>query len=197
MAPGEAAIPWSFLLSFAKKWDGEFSNDRIPRDTPYVDELKRFSPTREGVKLFLEAYGGDATSFELEAVIQYSQNALVSEIREQGKLGSAWMDDRTFASYHQDSIIALVATSDTIAAASIPEESPVGGDISCALSVENAPHASEHMVSPGVVSISNASQRATPNRYLPDSRRYPAPLTAELLLENLRRKVTIPLPIAS
>jgi len=190
MAPGEAAIAWSF----AKKWDGEFSNDKIPGDTPYVDELKRFTPTREGVQLFLEAYGEDGTSFELEAVIKYSQNALVSEIREQGKPGSAWMDDRTFASYHQNSIFALVATSDTITAASIPEESPVGGDISCAPSVENVSHASEHTVSPGVMSVSSASQRATSNRYLPDSRRYPAPLTAELLLENLRKKVTIPLP---
>ncbi|KAH3954660.1 hypothetical protein HBI81_077250 [Parastagonospora nodorum] len=188
MASEEAAIPWSFLLSFAKKWDGEFSNDRIPRDTPYVDELKIFSPTSEGIQLFLEAYGGDATSFDLEAVIQYVQNTLISKIREQGKPGSAWMDDRTHASYYHAPVSALVTTSNTIVSIPAPEAFPVDQDVSRALYVEDADRASENMVPPGVAKILNASHRSNPNRYIPNSRRYPAPLTAELLFENLKKK---------
>jgi hypothetical protein len=189
MAPNEPVIPWKFQLSFAKKWDHKFSNDKIPGDTPYVDELKLYSPTREGILLFLEAYGVDASSFDLDAVIQYCQDTVISKIREQGKPGSAWMDDRTFTPHCQDDTTPLIAASITNSVVVAPEASPVNEDISRALYVEYLDHASEHVVPPGVARFLNAGRRPTSNRYIPDSRRYPAPLTAELLFENLRKKV--------
>ncbi|KAH3986030.1 hypothetical protein HBI24_037400 [Parastagonospora nodorum] len=188
MAPNESVIPWKFQLSFAKKWDDKFSNDKIPGDTPYVDELKLYSPTHEGILLFLEAYGEDASSFDLDAVIQYCQDTVISKVREQGKPGSAWMDDRTFIPHCQDDTTPLLAAPSTNSVVVAPEASPVNEDISRALYVEYLDHASEHVVPPGVARVLNAGRRPTSNRYIPESRRYPAPLTAELLFENLRKK---------
>ncbi|KAH4416864.1 hypothetical protein HBH92_059580 [Parastagonospora nodorum] len=181
-------IPWKFLLSFAKRWDDKFSNDRIPGDTPYMDELKLYSPTSEGISLFLEAYAGDTTSFDLEAVIRYCQDTVISKIREQGKPGSAWMDDRTYVSYYHAPVSALMAASKANSVLVEPEVPPMNQDTSRALYVEYLDHASENVVPPRVERVLNAGDSPTSNRYIPDSRRYPAPLTAELLFENLRKK---------
>ncbi|KAH4818761.1 hypothetical protein HBH61_036980 [Parastagonospora nodorum] len=181
-------IPWKFLLSFAKRWDDKFSNDRIPGDTPYVDELKLYSPTSEGISLFLEAYGGGTTSFDLEAVIRYCQDTVISKIREQGKPGSAWMDDRTYVSYYHAPVSALMAASNANSVLVEPEAPPMNQDTSRALYVEYLDHASENVVPSRVERVLNAGDSPTSNRYIPDSRRYPAPLTAELLFENLRKK---------
>ncbi|KAH6138817.1 hypothetical protein HBI55_126120 [Parastagonospora nodorum] len=181
-------MPWKFSLSFAKKWEDEFCNNRIPGDTPYVDELKPYSPTREGVLLFMEAYRGGTSSFDLEAVIQYCQDTAISKIREQGKRGSAWMDDRTYTSYYHAPESALTAASNANSVLVEPEALPMNQDMSRALYAGYLDHASEHVVPSRVERVLNAGRRPTSNRYIPDSRRYPAPLTAELLFENLRKK---------
>lgn len=184
-----ATMKWKFLSPFAKKWNEEFFNDTVPKAIPYVDELRLFSPTRDGVLLFLDPYGEDIVSFDREAVLQYCQDSLVSSIREQSKPGSAWLDDRTFSSYYRQSTLPLPATPDMISVAAAPEASSANQGISRELLVEYVDHALGSITPPGVARILDSNPRATSNRYIPNSRRYPAPLTAELLYDNLKKKV--------
>jgi hypothetical protein len=151
---------------------------RIPGDTPFVEELKALDPASEGVRLFLEAYNGDTTSLDQEAVVEFCHDILLKDIRQQSKPGSAWMDDRTHASHRQ------VQNSNVPAALALRTTSPLDQTISCA--------ASDYFVPPNDNRTLEAERRFSTNRYVPDSRRYPAPLTAEQLYEHLRKKVIHP-----
>lgn len=182
------SIPWPFSRPLAKKWSQDLSNDTIPGDRPFTEELRTFNSASEGIILFLEAYGEDL-SFDRQAIIRFCQDVQIQNICQQSKRGSAWMDDRTYLSYYPGSALPLVAVSSVATALPGSEISSVNQEVSRALYVEYASHTLDSVIPPGTTRILETGGRSAPNPYIPASRRYPAPLTAELLYENLKKKV--------
>jgi hypothetical protein len=191
MATENSAITWRFLLPLAKRWSEDFLNERLPGDHPFVEELRILDATCQGVRLFLEPYS-DNLSFEREAVVRFCHDILIQNIHEQHKPGSAWMDDRTYSSYHQCCQLPMVAVPALSIAHTDSEPSPMAQGISCALRTEYSSHSSDSALPQGVKRTQSSGSRSNPNRYIPASRRYPAPLTAPVLYENLKKKVTCP-----
>jgi hypothetical protein len=195
MEPEGPTVPWPSLLPFTKTWSKDFTNIRVPGDRPFVEELRTFNPTSEGVRLFLEAYNEDISSFDSEAVVNFCHDTFLRNIREQSKPGSAWMDDRTHTSYCQGYTLPLAPAPDIpVSPLATPAGSLLDQTISRALRIEYRAHAFDSIVPPGVTRILNGNRGSIPSRYVPDSRRYPAPLTAELLYENLKKQVNRPAP---
>lgn len=187
MGDNAAEHPWLLSLSLAKRWSEDFSKAvPIQQDNAFVDELKQFNPGREGVELFMEPYGQNL-SIEIEAVIQFCHGVLVTNLHSQDKGGSAWLDDRSYASYFDES--ALLLDSSSMPSVPQPETTSIAQGIARALSDEFLSHSSDGHIPSGVARILQTTGQAHQRRYTPRSRRYAAPLTATMLYHHLSKKV--------
>lgn len=158
----------------------------MPKDDAFVEELESFDSELEGVELFMEPYT-EKRSFDVEALIQFCRGILVTNLNEQAKRGSAWLDDRSYASSHPEVILPLDSSS--ISALPPLDTTSIDQGISRALSDEFINHSSDGCIPPGVVKVLYGSDQTHQRRYTPGSRRYPAPLTAAMLYDHLSRQV--------
>lgn len=186
MAPGTAPSSWPFLRPFVKEWSEDFRNSNIPKDSPFLEELRELKAELDGIELFLYPYGEDATSFDYDAVVRLCQGILVNDLGKQTKNGSAWLDDRTFTSYPQGTVTepnSLLTDNcgKPTEAPSLPEDPTVDAPFQ-----RRDPDITGESDLDTTVTAGSATQR-----YLPKSRRYTAPLTAIMLYNNLKIKVSL------
>jgi hypothetical protein len=203
MAKPPVEVFWTFSQPFAKRWSDKFSNEAIPREHAYLEDLIKSSGLSSedggedqlgagpsGVRLFLQPYEEDISYSDLKPVLKFCTGCTVQNLQKQSKQGSAWMDDRTYASHRPHSALTIEPRPTAGAESSSPDTQLRDESISLRMISEHGRHASDGS-SPLMKSDPLNNGRTGSGRYMPRSRLYPAPLNAAELYYHLKIEVQI------
>ncbi|KAJ4370474.1 hypothetical protein N0V83_004994 [Neocucurbitaria cava] len=177
--------PSPYFGRFPPRWPQVFATPRGPPkdDRPFIDELRKLGSPHTGVKLFMQPYDDDKTSFDLDIVARFCEELRPPDSNNgiSSNKGTAWLDD------HPMLPISELAAHDAFE--HLPHRTGRNGlSLNARLTMQpEQPNENDRIGCDNTGSL-EISPIASASQAIPRPRTYPECLTARDLQSRLREK---------